>query len=51
MVKSISKFVHFEQKGGFDELNLVAIREVSRSDCQNLAGTVDEVFQGLDNFE
>ena len=22
-----------------------------RSDCQNLGGTVDEVFQGLDNFE
>ena len=22
-----------------------------RSDCQNLGGTADEVFQGLDNFE
>jgi hypothetical protein len=51
MVKSILKFVYFERKGGFNELNLVAIREVSRSDCQNLGGTADEVFQGLDNFE
>ncbi len=28
-----------------------AQRSEERSDCQNLGGTADEVFQGLDNFE
>jgi hypothetical protein len=28
-----------------------AQRSGERSDCQNLGGTADEVFQGLDNFE